>query len=239
MPAIKRGTDQHRHITALEELEEIGHQERNIEAQEKRKESPRLPLAPAPGVAHDDVVEDRGDRHGSGDGDSVGRGQSHRLAKRQHQRETADREQVIDLRDIDLPFGVISRVLDGHPGKIAEQHRLAGQRECPGDQGLGGNHGGGTREQDQQVSGYARRHQGVEGVLHGLRMAEDQRTLPQVAQHERGQDEKCPCQPNGPDPKMAHVRVQGLAARHGQDDRAEDEQAVDSMAEEKGSPMMR
>jgi hypothetical protein len=70
-------------------------------------------------------------------------------------------------------------------------------------------------------------------------MAEDQRALPQVAQHQRGQDEEGPGQADGPDPEVAHVRVQGLAARHGQDDRTEDEQAVDSMTEEERRSMVR
>ena len=157
--------DQHRHVAAFEELEEIGREERNIEAKEQRQESPGPPLAPAPRVAHHDVVEDRGDRHGSGDGDAVSRGQSHRLAERQDQRDAADREQVVDLRDVNLPLGVIRGVLDRHAGEIAEQHRLPGQRERPGNQGLGRDHGGGAREQDQQVGGHARRHQREEGVV--------------------------------------------------------------------------
>ena len=120
-------TDQHRHIATFKKLEEIGNQKGNIESQEKGEQSTRPPPAPAPRVTHDDVVENRRDRHGSGDGDAVCGGQSHRLAKRQHEQNAADREQVVDLRDVDLPLGMIGGVLDRHAREIAQEHGLAGE----------------------------------------------------------------------------------------------------------------
>jgi hypothetical protein len=141
------------------------------------------------------------------------------------------------------PLGVIGGVLDRHSREIAEQHRLPGQRERAGDQRLRRDHGGGAGEQDQQEGGRARRHLLVERVpelvLDGRGVAQDQRALPQVAQHECREDEEGPRQANGPDAEMPHVRVERLAAGHDQDDRAEDQHAVESMAEEEGGTMMR
>jgi hypothetical protein len=41
------------------------------------------------------------------------------------QHETADREQPVDLRDIDLPLRVRRGVPNADAGKVAEQHSLA------------------------------------------------------------------------------------------------------------------
>src|SRR5262249_50103885 len=151
-------------------------------------------------------------------------------AKCEHEQNASDRKQTVDLWNIDLPLGMICRVFDRHARQIAKQHRLPSERERTGDEGLRRDHRGGTGEQNQQVGENPSRYQSVEGVFDDSLtwITEDYCPLSEVSQYERWEDEKRPCQANGLDSKVPHVSIQGLAACHGQDDRAEDEQAVDT-----------
>ncbi len=138
-------TDQHRHIAAVKKLEHVGDEKRNVEEEKEAKNRACLEPAPAPGVPRDDVVEDRGDRHCAGHRNAVRRRQLDRLSECQYEHDAPNRQHVIDFRDIDLALGVVGGVLDGYAGQIAQEHRLAGKRECTRYQGLRGDDGSGTR----------------------------------------------------------------------------------------------
>ncbi|MNN61345.1 hypothetical protein D3C81_1765740 [compost metagenome] len=73
-------------------------------------------------------------------------------------------------------------VLDVHARNVTELDGLARQGKCPGNHGLGGDHGGHGRQPHQGNQGPTRRQQ-VERVTRRLRVAEQERTLAEIVQH--------------------------------------------------------
>ena len=63
----------------------------------------------------------------------------------------------------------------------------------------------------------------VKRVLGRRRMAEQQRALPQIIQHQAGVHEREPGKIDRLAPEMAHVGIQGLRSGHRQEDRAQRE----------------
>ena len=73
-----------------------------------------------------------------------------------------------------------------------------------------------------------------EGIFTGRGRIEDERTLPQIVQNERGEDQEGPGARNRLAPKVAHVRVERLPARDDKKDAAHDDERAAAMAQEKG-----
>ena len=228
----QRRPDQHRHIAAVEELEHVRQQEGDIDAQEEGEGAQRRPAAPAPGVADDEVVEDRRHHHRTGDGQAVGRGELHRLTKREHERQAADPEEHVDLGDVDLPLVVVGGVADRHAGQEAQQHRLPRQREGPGDECLGGDDGGKAGEDHQRVSRRTGGHHGIERVGRRRRIPQQERPLAEIGEHQRRQHEPQPGPADGLQAEVPHVGIERLAAGHHEHHGAEDEQTVQAVPEE-------
>ena len=68
-----------------------------------------------------------------------------------------------------------------------------------------------------------RRHQ-VEGVLDRRRVAEQQRALAEIIEHQAGIDEAEPGEADRLAPEMAHVGIERLGAGHGEEHRAHGEE---------------
>ena len=159
----QRCADEHRHIATVEKLEQVRGEERDVEGEEKGEQPEARPLRPAPGVTDDEVIEDRCHGHRTGDGDPVGRGKPDALAEGEHERQTANGQERIDLGNVDLPFVVASRMANRHPGEEALEHRLPCERKRARDEGLRGDHRGEAREDDKRPRGRSGRHHAEEG----------------------------------------------------------------------------
>src|SRR6266568_3056055 len=70
-------------------------------------------------------------------------------------------------------------------------------------------------------------------------MSNDYRPLPQIAEQERRENQREPCDPDGPPPEMAHVGVERLAARDREDDAAENSKSREVILNEEPNGMMR
>jgi hypothetical protein len=81
---------------------------------------------------------------------------------------------------------------------------------------------------DEGVRGGAGGDHGEERVGDGAGVAQDERPLTEVAEHERREDEGEPRQADGPCAEVAHVGVERLAAGDREHDDAEDGKAPDS-----------
>ena len=71
------------------------------------------------------------------------------------------------------------------------------------------------------------------------RIAQDHCSLTEVSEHERRHHKRRPGQADRLDSKVAHIRIQRLAAGYGQNHGAEDEQAVRAVSNEESDAVMR
>jgi hypothetical protein len=136
----------------------------------------------------------------------------------------------------DLPVLRPRRVINPHPRTEPELHGLHRQRVRAGDDGLRRNNGGGRRERDERVERPCRREQ-VERVLRGRGLAKEQRTLAEVIEQQRRQDNREPADADRGRAEMPHIGVQRLAAGDHEEDGAEDDVAVPAVAEEEGGTL--
>jgi hypothetical protein len=128
-------------------------------------------------------------------------------------------------------------VADLHPREVPELDRLPDQRECAGDQRLRSDHRGRTREQHERNRPRTARHHS-EGVLGRGRVAQQQRPLAEVGEHERGQHQSGPRDADRAGTEVAHVRAERLDARHREHDRPEYEPAAPAVLGEEARGVM-
>ena len=116
-------------------------------------------------------------------------------------------------------------MLDRHARDVAQLHRLPRDRIGAGDHRLRGDHRGHGRQHDHRDPAPLR-HAEEERIACRAWVFEQQRTLAEVVQHQRRQDEEIPAVADGLGAEVAHVGVQRLATGHRQHHRAEDEDAA-------------
>jgi len=121
-------------------------------------------------------------------------------------------------------------VVDPQPGKVAELDRLVRDREDAGDERLRRDRGRGRRERDHRENS-PRGHHREERVLERGGVSQEQRALAEVVEEQTRQDDAEPGDADGERTEVPHVRVHGLAAGHGEDDGAEDEETFQSIVE--------
>jgi len=139
--------------------------------------------------------------------------------------EGPDAEGDVDLGDVDLAELLGRGVAHGHPRAIAKLNALLRQREGAGDERLRGDDGRRRRHDEHRIEELAR-HQEIDRVRGRRRVAEEERPLPEVVQDEGGEDEPEPGGANRPLPEVAHIRVERLGARDGEDDGTEREKSL-------------
>ena len=121
---------------------------------------------------------------------------------------------------------------DRHAWQEPEQHRLPRQREGPGDEGLGGDHGGEAGKDHQRVGRRARGHHRIEGVGRRRWIPQQERALSKIGKHERRQHQPDPGPADRLETEVAHVGVESLAAGDDEHHRAENQQPVEAMSQE-------
>ena len=94
-----------------------------------------------------------------------------------------------------------------------------------------GDDGGHGRQDHHWIQRPARSHE-EQRRGGGLGSLQQHRALAEVVQHQRGKRQREPRHPDGLYAEVAHVRVEGLAAGHHQEDRAQDDEGVPAVSGE-------
>ena len=215
----------HREPATLRDLDAVGDDEGDVDAQEYRAQRQDEAAPFRPQRTRHDGQQQCVDQHGAGHRDAVSHRKLGGTAEAQHQPDDDDHHHPVDAGDVDLADGVVRGVLDGHARDVTQLHGLAGNRETTGDHRLRGDDRGRRGQYDHRhATPFG--HADVEWIADRFRVFQDQRALPQVVQHQAGQHEPVPGQADGLGAEMAHVGVQRLATGDCQHDRAEDQDAV-------------
>ncbi|MNO73588.1 hypothetical protein D3C76_645600 [compost metagenome] len=123
-------------------------------------------------------------------------------------------------------------MLDKHSRHIAELDGLAGQGEGTGNHCLRGDDGGQCREPDHRQERPIR-CQEIERIAYRLRVAQDQRALAEVVQHQPWQHQHEPGARNRLAAEVAHIGIQGFGAGQREHHRTEDGHANSRVNDEK------
>ena len=202
-------TRQHREGTALDDFRHVGSEEQPVDEQEAHQDRHRQHRRPFPQQQHDGRHQNSGHQHGAGHRHTVGRRQGAGRLETDHQQHHADHQRPVHRPNVDLPLLVAGGVLDLHTWNVAQLDGLAGQGERPRDYRLRGDHRGHGRQPDQRQQCPARRQQ-VERVAGCVRVLQQQCTLAEIVQHQRGQHQDEPGPGDRLAAKVAHVSVQRL-----------------------------
>ena len=127
-----------------------------------------------------------------------------------------------------------------HPesGRIIKVDRLGGDRKCPGNEGL--------RRNDRRHRGQCRhgplrptRGEEKERVFNGFRRAKQERSLPEVVEDERRENDEEPTRLDRPTAKVAEIGIERLTTGDDEEHRPEDEKATKSIMYEKAHRVCR
>ena len=222
----------------MEELEQVGGHEHQIDGTEHGHSRDRLPQRPLPHISDDVEEQQRVDEHRARHRNAIGRRQVRRRLEQEQQQQHPDHQEGVHLRHIDLPGLGLAGAADIDAREQAQLHCLLGHRERAGDHGLAGDHSRRRRQQQHRPVGNLRDHV-EEGVQPGLRIRQHQRALAQIVQNQRRQHQDYPGRADGSLPEVAHIRIEGLGARHGQEHAAQDDEAQEPVVGQKDSTVVR
>lgn len=180
----------------------------------------------------DEVVDDRRDRHGPGDGETVRRREFLRLAEDPHQRQAGREQRPVHPPNVDLAGLVGVGVLDWGARQVPELDVLLRERERARDERLGRDDGGRRADGhlevdvDRLLGDHPEERVGAElGVL------DEERPLPHVVEDETRED-AVPGELDRFQSEVTHVGKERLTARHRQDHQAQNEEAVNAVVRE-------
>ena len=111
------------------------------------------------------------------------------------------------------------------PRQIAQLNGLTSYRERARDYRLRGDDRRGRRQTDQRIEAPFGR-QAIKRVLEGTRIAEQHRSLSEIIEQERREDEPDPGRPQRIPAKMPHIGVEGFGAGHGEENRSQHEETA-------------
>ena len=109
-------------------------------------------------------------------------------------------------------------------GQQSELDRLLGERIGAGDHRLARNHGRDRRKSDHRDQRPVREHQ-KERVFERLGIGDNERALPQIVQRQRRQHDEQPGGLDRPFAEMPEVGIERLGTGHGEEHRAERDEA--------------
>ena len=225
MMRVDEDGDGEREPAAAPDLHDVRAEEGEVDDEEDGRDRERDDPRDLPRLAGVDVEEDRRDPHRRRHGDAVRRGEGARRAEREDEPDAGDGEDPVDRREVDLPDLPLRGVVDPQARHVAELDRLAREREGARDHGLRGDDRGRRGEEDERQEAPLRREL-EERVVGRGRARQEERALAEVVQEERRKDEREPADADRPGPEVPHVGVERLAPRHGEEDRAEEEEAA-------------
>ncbi|KAG5730162.1 hypothetical protein E4T56_gene17088, partial [Termitomyces sp. T112] len=226
-----------RHPAAFGHAQHVGAEEEDIKRKERYDQQGAGQRIPAPVFPRNDEGEAGGHHHGAGHGNAIGR--RHRAARTETEDKADDAQQQhpVDAGHIDLSDLMGRGLTDDKARHQAQSDRLLGQRIGAGDDGLAGDDRGHRGQHHQRRAQGIRRHQEEPvGILQQLpsplrlgQSSQRQRALPQIIERQSRPDEGEPAQLDRLPPEMAHVGNQCLGPGHGQEHRAQHEEARHAM----------
>ena len=209
------------HPGAFGELGHVADEVHQVDAHQRPEHAGNLPAMPAP-LRHRQLhAEQRGDEHGSGDRGAIGGAQRGRAAECQHEKAHCDEHEPVHHRDVDLAVLVRRGLLDAQPRQQVELDALTRDRKGTGNGRLRGNDRGRGRQQHHQRQ-HGPGHQLVERQMPRGRIAQNERPLAEIIQHQRRPHQREPRYPHRLLAEVTHVRIQRFAAGHRQEHSTED-----------------
>ena len=221
----QRSGNHDRKPAAARDFQQIGGEKRQIKGQEDRRQSECSEFRPPPFFQHHDAEHKRGQHHGAGGGDAVGRSQVAGTAETQNHQHHRRQQHPIDGRNINLADFGVAGMVNLHARGETELHGLAGERISARDNRLAGNHGGcgGQHNQrNQRPLGHAQEKR----IADGIGAAQEQRTLADVIECECGQNQRQPGRLNRPAAEVSHVGVERFRPGNRQHHRTEADEAA-------------
>ena len=212
-----------REPAALEQLEQVGGEERQVHHKEaargRNAQRQRIP----PAVADDEEGQRGGDQHVQRHRNAVGCGQIARRAEHHHRQHDGHEQPPVDQRHVDLARIAHAGVLDVQARQVAQLDDLLGHAERAGDQRLRSNHGGHGGQDHQRHQRPVGCHQ-IERVLDGLGLGQQQRALAKIIEGKRRHGHTKPGHADRALAEVAQVGIQSLGARHAQHYRAQNDE---------------
>ena len=161
-------------------------------------------------AAHHSIQEQRRDHHVGGHSDTVCSSEPARRPEAEDEADRSDHEKPVDARHVYLTELPGRGVVDLLSREETELNGLGGERVGPRDEGLRCDDRGQCGEHHQRKHRPIRSQQ-VEGVLYRIRLVDQQGSLSHVIEHESGEDEADPTEPDRTLAEVPDVRIQGLA----------------------------
>ena len=216
-------TNRQREPASVHELQQIRGPERKVHHKKEAGGQHTQPQRVLPAMADDIEGQDGRDQHVGADRNAIGRRQVAGRLEHHHGQDNGHEQAPVHKRHVDLAGRLHIGVADLQARQVAQLDHLFGDREGAGNQCLRGNHRcqGGQRHQRQQRP--VRRHH-EEGILHRLRVRQQQRALTEVVQDQGRHDHQKPRQPDRLLAKVPQVGIQGLGPCHTQHHRAQDDE---------------
>ena len=189
--AVDRGGEQQRHVSAVGDLGQIGHEKGRIDDEECAGNRRGRRQGPPPNLPHRDEEKCRGHQHGCRDRYAVSRRQIVRLAEADRQTERHDHQEPVDGPNVDLTVSLFGRLRDLQPRQPSKLDRLPGHRVGARDDGLAGDDRRDRREEYQRYE-HERRTQPIKNVIRCRRTLENECRLACIVEHETWKDERRP-----------------------------------------------
>src|SRR5204863_6263252 len=125
--------DRERHPAATRELDDVGPEEGEVDREERACQRAGPQRRPVPALARNGVEQHGRYRHRSRHGDAVRGTEGVRRFEAENEKQAADHQRCVDLRDINLAHRRPRRVNDGDARAVVKLHALLRQRERAGD----------------------------------------------------------------------------------------------------------
>ena len=126
-------SDEQRKPATRWNLWNVRREKRNINDHERDEHNEGLGARPTPSISHKPEENQCRNQHGRRDRDAIRRCQRTRRLENQDQRDTADHQQPVHQRHVDLADVIGRRVTDRQTREIVELNSLSRQRERSGD----------------------------------------------------------------------------------------------------------
>lgn len=179
------------------------------------------------------------DRHRAHHREAVRRGQVDRCLEDEEDEEDREHQEPVHRVDVDLGAELRRGVIDLEEREDPGRDPLVRDREDPRDHRLRGDDCRRDREgeeRDVEEGGLGEDHLEEDVLRAGVR--DEERTLPEVVQDERNEDEE-PGPPDRFPAEVAHVGEERLAAGRAEDHLREDEEGGDPVGQEEGEAVQR
>ena len=213
-----------REPAAFGELHGIGCEEHQLDERDRcdcgEKEGPRAALR----IERDGADQQGGEDHRARHRNAVSRRDCAGGLELEHEQHDQYEHGPVYVSDVDLAALGLGGVRHGYPRQVPEAGGLLGHGECARDCRLRGDDRSGSCKGDEGKEQFHRCEQ-IERVLDRRRIAQNERALADVVDHQRWEDHSKPGKPNRLRAEMPHVGVERFCTGDGEEHCAKDEES--------------